>query len=109
MSISGYKCDLSVHIHFSNIYPLLASQERESFGLFCAAQTLKRKNKKKKHEYLDQNEVVARGIISSPWAEEALVSCSPGVPSSLLSPTISNLGLVSVRMGILEQIPLEEQ
>lgn len=47
MGISGYKCDLSGHIHFSHIYPLLASQKWESFGLFCAAQTLKRKNKKK--------------------------------------------------------------
>lgn len=37
------------------------------------------------------------------------MSCSPGVPLSLLPPTISHLGLVSVRMGILDQIPLEEQ
>lgn len=63
MSISGYKCDLSAHIHFFHTYPLLASQEWESFGLFCAAQTLK-KNKSKKQEYLDQNEVVACGIFS---------------------------------------------
>lgn len=34
MSISGSKCDLSVHIRFSHIYPLLASQEWECFGLF---------------------------------------------------------------------------
>lgn len=47
MSISGYKCDLSVHIHLSHIYPPLASQEWEFFGLFCAAQTFKRKQKEK--------------------------------------------------------------
>lgn len=52
MSISGYKCDLSVHIHFSHIYPLLASQEWESFGLFCAAQTLKRKKKRETTQIL---------------------------------------------------------
>lgn len=80
MSISGYQCDLSGHIHFSHIYSLLASQEWESFGLFCAAQTLKRKNKEKH----DQNEVVACGIFSSP-GPLPMVSTGRGGSGELLS------------------------
>lgn len=40
MSISGYKCDLSVYIYFLPVYQLLGSLEGEFIWGFHAAKTL---------------------------------------------------------------------
>lgn len=66
MSISGYKCDLSVYIYFFHVYQLLRSPEGEFMGVSVLLKTLKRSKKKKKksqhpHEHRNQNEVTFSG------------------------------------------------